>query len=166
LKTKEEFVKIGKKYLEEKMISPTDFNSYLESSGTNPLVQKEKFAQVLRRPEAKLSEMIFHESFRDDGFIQRLYELPQKLQHEILEQIEIEIKYDGYISQQEEQIDRFEKFESILIPDDFDFKSVRSLSAEGKEKLNKVQPRSIGQASRISGVTAADVSVLMVHLRN
>jgi tRNA uridine 5-carboxymethylaminomethyl modification enzyme len=88
-----------------------------------------------------------------------------RMQREVLEQIEIEMKYEGYIARQQEQVERFEKLESQAIPADFEYARVKSLSVEGREKLMKVRPASIGQASRISGVTPSDVSVLMVYLR-
>jgi tRNA uridine 5-carboxymethylaminomethyl modification enzyme len=101
-----------------------------------------------------------------EEFVVRLmHGTPEKLRKEIIEQIDIELKYRGYIVRQEQEIDNFKKFESMTIPEEFDFAEVRSLSSEGKEKLARIRPRSIGQASRISGVVASDVSVLMVHLR-
>ena len=81
------------------------------------------------------------------------------------EQVEIDVKYDGYIKRELEQISKFSKFEEYEIPEGFDFSSIRSLSIEGKERLRKVMPRSIGQASRISGVTISDISVLSVFLK-
>jgi tRNA uridine 5-carboxymethylaminomethyl modification enzyme len=79
--------------------------------------------------------------------------------------VEIEIKYEGYLRRQEEQIRRFEESEEDEIPPTFDFVAVRALSTEGREKLSRVRPRSVGQASRISGVTPADLSVLLIALR-
>jgi tRNA uridine 5-carboxymethylaminomethyl modification enzyme len=84
---------------------------------------------------------------------------------QILERVEIEVKYEGYLKRQLEQIEAFERSEQLSIPEGFDFGGVRSLSKEGKEKLERVRPRSIGQASRIGGVTASDISVLMVSLK-
>jgi tRNA uridine 5-carboxymethylaminomethyl modification enzyme len=78
-----------------------------------------------------------------------------------LEQGEVELKYDGYIQRQQDLIDKMEKVESTTIPLNFNFSNLISISAEGREKLNKVKPRSIGQASRISGVTPSDISVLV-----
>ena len=89
-----------------------------------------------------------------------------KLCNEVIEQIEIELKYDGYIKRQTEEVKKFNRFDALQIPQEIDYHKVKSLSTEGREKLVKVQPASIGQASRISGVTPADISVLMVYLRN
>jgi tRNA uridine 5-carboxymethylaminomethyl modification enzyme len=90
----------------------------------------------------------------------------EKLKREILEQIEIEVKYEGYIQRQMEQIERLDQFEAQRIPIGFDYARIKSLSTEGREKLGKVKPESLAQASRISGVTPSDVSVLMVYLKS
>jgi len=81
-----------------------------------------------------------------------------------MERIEIEVKYDGYLKRQEEEVRQFASSESIEIPGSFEFGTLRSLSAEAREKLARIRPRSVGQAARISGVTAADISVLLVSL--
>ena len=81
------------------------------------------------------------------------------------EQVEIDVKYDGYIKRELDQINKSAKFESFEIPENFDFSSIKSLSTKGKERLRKVKPISIGQASRISGVTVSDISVLSVYLK-
>ena len=89
----------------------------------------------------------------------------RRLSKEVLEQIEIELKYEGYIQRQLEQIEKFDRYEDQRIPIDFGYNKLRALSTEGREKLSRVKPESIGQASRISGVTPSDISVLMVALR-
>ena len=81
----------------------------------------------------------------------------------ILEQVEIELKYDGYIRRQQAQIEEQQRLEARLLPQDFDYRTVSGLRLEAQEKLNNVQPRSLGQASRISGVSPADISVLIIH---
>jgi tRNA uridine 5-carboxymethylaminomethyl modification enzyme len=83
-----------------------------------------------------------------------------------LEQVEIETKYAGYITRQSQQVDRHRRLEERAIPEDFDFAGIRSLSHEGREKLARLRPRSLGQAARIPGVTPADISILMVWLEN
>jgi tRNA uridine 5-carboxymethylaminomethyl modification enzyme len=82
-----------------------------------------------------------------------------------MKQIEIELRYEGYIQRQFEQVESFERSELMEIPEVFDFNKIKSLSTEGREKLNKVRPRSIGQASRISGVSPSDVSVLSIYMK-
>ena len=82
----------------------------------------------------------------------------------ILYQVELDVKYEGYINRQERQINRFEKLESLVIDDQLDYDVVEGLSAEGREKLKKIRPLSVGQASRINGVRNSDIAVLIVHL--
>ena len=166
LKTKEALVSDGVKLIHEESANPTEVNSLLSSVGENEITQSEKLSQILRRPKIQLREIAKLNSFRESTFFQRLQSLSEeKMKHEILEQIEIETKYRGYFDQQQMEIEKFEKLESLRIPDDTNYSKISSLSSEGKEKLNKIRPSSIGQASRISGVTSADISILMVHLR-
>jgi tRNA uridine 5-carboxymethylaminomethyl modification enzyme len=163
---KEQLIKEGLIFFHNASLSPEEINPYLETRGTATISQKEKLSTLLKRPEVQAKELITFEGVSTSNFVQRLLDVRDKrMQREVLEQIEIELKYDGYIRRQEEEIEKFEKFENMLIPDAFDYNNLKALSAEGKEKLSKIRPRSIGQASRIGGVTSADVSVLMVHLR-
>ena len=163
---KEEFIKEGIKFFQEYSISPDQINGYLEKISSSRISQSDKLIQLARRSEVKTSELFRIKNIRAESYSKKLFELKStKFIDEIIEQIEIEIKYNGYINRQEDEIKRFEKYESLAIPSEFDFSSIGALSAEGKEKLKKIKPSSIGQASRISGVTSADVSVLMVHLR-
>jgi len=166
LRIKEDLIKKGKVMVESKSIEPAAINSYLESKGTSKINQSLKLVHIVQRPEVSLKEILTLPPITSEQFSQELLDLKsKKLHEEVIEQIEIEFKYDGYIARQQEQIERFEKQESIQIPEDYRFSSVKSLSAEGREKLEKIRPSSIGQASRISGVTAADISILMVSLR-
>jgi tRNA uridine 5-carboxymethylaminomethyl modification enzyme len=112
---------------------------------------------MLKRPEVRIDDIL-------SLAVGYEHVLALAEDREARERVEIEVKFEGYLRRQAEQIRLFEQSEQMPIPPGFDFKSVRSLSNEGKEKLQKVQPRSIGQASRISGVTHADLSVLMVAL--
>ena len=81
------------------------------------------------------------------------------------EQVEIQIKYEGYIKMQEAQVEKFKKLEEKLLPENIDYEKVNGISLEGRQKLNKFKPRSVGQASRISGVSPADISVLLIYLQ-
>lgn len=166
LKLKEELIGKGLAFLAERSVRPMEVNSYLEQIGESPMDQPEKLKKLLKRPKVSLTELLQLEAFRGDRFVHELATVKRKTtQQEIVEQIEIETKYDGYLEREKEQIARLEKYESFEIPEDFDYRRIKSLSIEGREKLQKVRPRSIAQASRISGVTPADVSVLMVYLR-
>ena len=81
------------------------------------------------------------------------------------EEVEIQVKYEGYIKMQEEQVEKFKKMETKLLPEDIDYSSINGLCLEARQKLDKLRPRSIGQASRISGVSPADISVLLIYLQ-
>jgi len=107
---------------------------------------------LLRRPEVTAAGL--------RAALPELTDVPRRA----LEQVEIETKYEGYIGRQREQVDRHRRMEEREIPDGFDFLSIRALSHEGREKLARIRPRSIGQAARIPGLTPADISILMVWL--
>ena len=91
-------------------------------------------------------------------------ERPQLTKQE-REEVEIQIKYEGYIKMQEAQVEKFKKLETKILPENIDYEKLKGISLEGRQKLNKFKPRSIGQASRISGVSPADISVLLVYLQ-
>jgi len=162
---KESLIQQGMTFIHNKSAAPDELNSYLEGLGETPLGQPEKLCQLIKRPGVSLSKLFDFDAFQSEQFVARLKEAqPRRLYSEVIEQLEIETKYEGYFQREQEQIVRRDKYESYEIPEDFDYNRVKSLSTEGREKLRKVQPRSIGQASRITGVTASDVSVLMVYL--
>lgn len=136
-------------------------NNYLESKGSSKIDSTETISRLCKRPELSLNEIL---NFVDEEEYPIIKEL---LKDEIaLEQVEIELKYEGYIKRQFETVERLEKYEGTNIPLTLNYLTLKSLSAEGKEKLQKVKPRSIGQASRISGVTPSDISILLVYLKN
>ena len=96
--------------------------------------------------------------------IERFFPPSQEMPWQVKEQVEIQVKYEGYIRRQEEQIKQFRKMERMIIPPEFDYSKVKGISNEAREKLSRIKPRSIGQASRISGVSPADISILMIAL--
>jgi tRNA uridine 5-carboxymethylaminomethyl modification enzyme len=146
-------------------LKPSEVNSFLEAHSEQPISEPERFSKIIKRSGVFFAELISALPDRNNGPIAELNGISGRLKREIYEQVEIELKYDGYIQRQNDQIARFDRNEESRIPLDFDYRSVRSLSSEGREKLAKVNPSSIGQASRISGVTPADISVLMVYLK-
>lgn len=167
LKLKEELISEGVRFASQVSISPKTVNPYLRTKSEEAIQEKEKLGKLLKRANVSLVEILSVDGLASHPYIQYLQSLPNKrLISEVLEQVEIEMKYEGYIQRQTEQIAQFERYESQRIPPDFDFSKVKALSAEGREKLTRVRPVSIGQASRISGVTPSDVSVLMVYLKN
>lgn len=166
LRRKEEMVGEGRAFLSAASVDPPEINPTLGMRGAGTLEQRTKLSQVIQRPGVSMSDLLSVPSLQEEKFVRRLRESEEKqLRDEIVEQLEIEFKYAGYIERQQLQIDRFEKQESIGIPSSFDYSKVKALSMEGKERLSRVRPTSVGQASRISGVTSADVAVLLVHLR-
>ncbi len=142
--------------LDHVSVSPDQLDSYFESIGSSPLKQKMKAASVLTRPHVTLHDLI--------GLIPELGDSLRNETLESLEQVEIQIKYAGYIQKEKDLADKMMRLDTIRIPEEFDFSSITSLSAEAREKLSRMKPGSLGQASRISGVSPADISVLMVFM--
>ncbi len=135
-------------------LTPTPaINEKLCALGLHPLNQPISLADLLKRPGVNLAGL--------EAFEQRITEVEKS----VAEQVEIQIKYDGYIKRQAEQVKRFKKLEHAAIPEDFDYSKVPSLSNEVKEKLAAIRPKSIGQAARISGITPAAVSILQIFLK-
>jgi tRNA uridine 5-carboxymethylaminomethyl modification enzyme len=147
------------KYLKEESISPNEVNNVLESLNTSPLSQKVKLNTLLARPQVSLAEISNH----IPSLIQLKSELSEKAE-ESMRQAEILLKYEMYIEKERELVDKFQRLENVKINPNFDYKKISSLSAEAREKLSKFKPGTIGQASRISGVSPADISVLMVYM--
>jgi tRNA uridine 5-carboxymethylaminomethyl modification enzyme len=161
LNEKEERVRNAKSYLSSINIAPGNINEVLSKVGSQPIFENEMLDRILKRPEVSLKDIFSIPDVIDEPRMAVLLS-----DREAFEQVEIEVKYEGYLKRQEEQIKQFKESESIAIPNNFGFEQVKSLSREGREKLHRVRPRSIGQAARISGVTPADISVLMIALRN
>jgi tRNA uridine 5-carboxymethylaminomethyl modification enzyme len=135
-------------------VNPTkENNEILHRWGSAPLKKEVSLQEILKRPETHFGHLF--------AFDRDLENLPK----EAWEQVEIQVKYDGYIKRQMEQIERFKKLEEVRFPEDFDFSSVIGLSKEVMEKLTKIRPFSLGQTSRISGITPAAISILMVNLK-
>ncbi len=146
--------------IHKRTLPPAIANPFLESIGSTPLAQNEHVYKILRRDEVKAEAL-----FRLDGLTE---EPPYRAAVEnpaVAQQIEIQTKYAGYIERLHVEIDKFRQTEGMLIPEQLDYDRVKSLSNEGREKLKRVRPRTLGQASRISGVSTADVSILMVYLK-
>ena len=141
--------------LQKSSIEPKEINALLESSGTSPIKQKVKLSSILSRPQISLDSIV------NEKELHRL-EL-NTFAKDCLEQAEIKIKYDGYIQREKEMAEKLNRLEGVKIKDGFNFDTLTSISAEAREKLNKIQPKTIGQASRISGVSPSDISVLLIH---
>ena len=124
----------------------------LEAYGSTPLTSGTTLAELIRRPDLSYEKLASVDNARP--------ELP----YDVKEQVDINIKYDGYIKRQMRQVEQFKKLEAKKIPEDLDYEKVKSLRIEARQKLELYRPVSIGQASRISGVSPADISVLLVYM--
>ncbi len=141
--------------LRKQRARPAEVADLLQEYGSAPISQNESLYQLLKRPEIPVAAL--------RRFWGRLDPDP-RLQEEVERQVEIEVKYEGYIRRQEAMVQSFRNLEQKRIPDDLDYSKVHALSAEAREKLSRYRPRSLGQASRIAGVSPSDISVLMIHL--
>ena len=140
--------------LKKTIVKPTEeVNALLKENGTSELSTGTTMAELLKRTELDYQKLASIDPERPDLTLQEWKE------------VEIQIKYEGYIKMQEEQVEKFKKLETKLLPEDLDYETLNGLSLEARQKLNKHKPHSIGQASRISGVSPADISVLLVYLQ-
>jgi len=167
LRKKEGLIRRGLDFSNQLSIAPKDVNPYFKKIGEESISENEKMAKLLKRPKVTLSQFAQTAFLSSSSYFTNIRSCcDEQLYMEVIEQIEIELKYEGYIKRQQEEVERFKRFEMLCIPNDIEYGNIKSLSTEGREKLKKIQPVSIGQASRINGVTPADISVLMVYLRN
>ncbi|MCC7232603.1 MAG: tRNA uridine-5-carboxymethylaminomethyl(34) synthesis enzyme MnmG [Bacteroidia bacterium] len=147
-------------FFKRQSVNPQDINPLLEEFGTGLIQQKQKLHGILLRPQIEMRLLLDR--------LAELAHLPQSIDFpnskEILEQAEISMKYEGYIEKESEMVQRFDKLENVFLKENFDYSHISSLSIEARQKLTKIKPRTLGQASRISGVSPADISVLMVYL--
>jgi len=160
MKKREVIITAGKDLLSKTRILPNQINILLETKNLTKIDNTETIEKLVKRPELSLKEILKLLKSEDSIIYNNMLS-----KEEILEQIEIEIKYEGYIKRQEELVVKTEKLEKLLIPLDFNYNKIKTISTEGREKLAKIKPHSIGQASRISGVTPSDISVLLVYLK-
>ncbi len=157
-KEKQEKVDLLTKFIRSSSISPSEANSFLQDKQTAPLRQKVKIDTVLLRPQVTLDDLVSAKKELSDLVKQK------EMDRDIIESAEIHIKYEGYIKKEEEIAKKLDKFESIPLKADFDYQKLTSISYEAREKLSKIKPQTIGQASRISGVSPSDINVLLVYL--
>ncbi len=156
VKEKEQDIQLVFKAINEVSIDPEEINPWLESVGSAPMKQKNKLITLLNRPETNLQDLILHSP--------EVQKRMQNVDSEVIMQVEIKVKYEGYIRKEHEMAEKMLRLENVFLPTDFDYSRIQSLSFEGREKLSNQKPLSLGQASRISGVTPADISVLLVYI--
>lgn len=143
-------------FIKNESIAPDEINDLLNARESASISQKVKMFGILSRPNIDL--MLFKNN------IERIQNSFKAYDDEELEQAEILVKYEGYIQKEKEQVEKQDRLESLVLHDDFDYARLTSLGTEAREKLNKVRPKTIGQAARISGITPSDISILMVYL--
>ena len=146
-------------FLKETSVCPEEINGLLEEKESAPIEQKMKMAFLLLRPQIGLFDMTDRIQILKDR-----YNTQDRFERECLEEAEILIKYDSYIQKENEQAEKLNRLENVKLPKDFDFHNIQSLSYESREKLNRYQPETLGQASRISGISPADINVLAIFL--
>lgn len=142
-------------FLRETSLKPGMINPILESIESSPVDQAYRAAQILTRPHMNLNKL------EELDFIK---EVSSQYNDEVREQAEVNIKYKGYIEKEKENVAKLNRLENVKIPEDFDYLQISSLSSEAKQKMNKLKPKTVAQASRISGVSPADINVLLVYL--
>lgn len=144
-------------YINKTSIQPNDVNKQITANGGKAIVQGMKLNSIVKRPEIKLEDL------KNIDAIQRYFET-HEFDSEAWEQAEIQMKYEGYINKEKDNAAKLSRLEYVKIPKNFDFMSIHNISIEGRQKLKEIQPATIAQASRISGVSPSDVSILLVHL--
>ena len=154
---KKSLIELLKNFVQKQGVAPSEILSYLESVKSTPLSQKRKLSDLLIRNEISLFGLIYNfeplKKFIADHQIDR----------EIIEQVEVEIKYSGYIERERAAADKIRRLEEIQIPATFDYMSLTSITIEARQKLTRIRPATIGQASRIPGVSPADINVLLIY---
>ncbi len=146
-------------FFKSSSVFPDEVNDFLSQKEESLLIQKTKLSQLLLRPKISITNLIGRIKSLEDFISQN------NISNETLFEAEVILKYEGYIVKEQEMADKLVKFEDIIIHQNFDYHSIKSLSSEAREKLTKFKPGTIGQASRISGLTPSDISVLIIYLR-
>ncbi|MFM1753188.1 MAG: hypothetical protein RLZZ236_127 [Bacteroidota bacterium] len=144
-------------FFKETSVSVAETNPILEAKGTAAISQGDKMFKIFSRPQIDLEDMLRFEKVTT-------YIEENNLDQEIIEQAEIQVKYSGYIEKERNNADKLTRLEEVKIPEDFDYNKIKSMSIEAKQKLSKIKPATIAQASRISGVSPSDVSVLLIYM--
>lgn len=144
-------------FFRETSLKPEEANPILEAKGSAPMSQPDKMFKLFSRPQLDLED--FRKFKKVAAYIEE-----HDLDQEVVEQAEIQVKYSGYIEKEKNNADKLTRLEDMIIPDNFNFDKIQSISIEAKQKLNKIRPRTIAQASRISGVSPSDISVLLIYM--
>jgi len=159
LKEKTDLVEELTKFLQQTSVSPDEINSFLIRKGTSEIKQKAKAINLAGRPQIELKDLIANVKGSE-----KLGYNNSKGKREIIEAAEIRIKYSGYMERERGIADKIRRLEDLKIQDDINYDELASISTEGRQKLSKIRPETIGQASRISGVSSSDISILIMYL--
>ena len=144
-------------FFKETSISPEEANPILEAKESSVMAQSDKMFKVFSRPQIELDDFMKFDKVKN-------YVAENDLDKEIIEQAEIQVKYSGYIEKERNNAEKLIRLEDIKIPENFDYNKIKSMSIEAKQKLSKIRPITISQASRISGVSPSDISVLLIYM--
>jgi tRNA uridine 5-carboxymethylaminomethyl modification enzyme len=156
VKTKKEGVEKIKNLLNEYSVTPEELNPFLENISSAPISEKQKLSKTILRPGVELADLARH--------LPNLEMELKSFSPEIIEQASVQVKYDVYIEKEKELVQRMTQLEDLIIPETFDYKKIQALGNEAREKLSKIKPTTLGQASRISGINPSDVQILMVYM--
>lgn len=143
-------------YIQKKSVTPIEINNFLSKKGTSEINQKIKAINLIQRPQINLKELLF--ILKEDVTADLINDT------ELLDSVEIELKYNGYLTREKTIAEKLKRLEDVHISPDFDYKKIKSISTEGRQKLTKIKPRTIGQATRISGVSPSDINVILAIL--
>jgi tRNA uridine 5-carboxymethylaminomethyl modification enzyme len=142
--------------LKDLAVEPDEINTYFNSIQSSPITEKQKVQKILLRPDVELNELA--------NVLPKLKEALSPFTTDAIEQASIQVKYDTYITKEKDLVERMSQLEELEIPETFDYKKIASLGNEAREKLTRIKPRTLGQASRISGINPSDVQILMVFM--
>ena len=156
VRSKKDGVDNIKNILNSFSVSPDAINSYFENKSSSLIIERQKASKLLLRPEIELNDLM--------NALPGLEKELNEFSKDIIEQASIQIKYDVYIEKEKELVERMSQLENLMIPETFDYKKILSLGNEAREKLSKIKPSTLGQASRISGINPSDVQILMVYM--
>ncbi|HMD01306.1 MAG TPA: FAD-dependent oxidoreductase, partial [Ferruginibacter sp.] len=156
VKAKKENIESIKEILSSMSLEPGEINPFLDGVQSSPLVVKQKASQLLLRPMISLDQML--------QAVPKLKDAVAAYDKETIEQAEIQIKYDTYIEKEKDLVTKMSQLEDLVIPENFNYEKLVSLSTEARQKFIKIKPRTLGQASRISGVNPSDVQILMIFM--
>ena len=156
---KKNYINKVKSWISEKVITPSDVNEILSKTKSSPIEENERLEKILKRPEVSLELISSDNKNLIPDHIQQMI-----IYRDVLKEIDTSIRYEGYLSRQQDQVEKFDKLENKKIPAGIDYLSLKSMSSEAKEKFSRIRPENIGQASRIPGITPADISLLIVYI--